>query len=199
MICRKCHSLSVENGVCSDCGAISEAPSKHSVEDTEKNEDGFPRQTREWRTPNVTTVDVFNLGASLFVLLWVAAFIGGTTSSWVEKALSALVGLGVILFCLYAVVGPARITIISPDGSVTFERQQFRPKSLTVERGELSSITGSLMDINRFRPMTVRKGEASIAYIPPRDDAIEVFRMIIKANPRAWVSNPTAILNREKL
>jgi hypothetical protein len=191
--------LSVANGKCSNCGAISVENSGHSTEVVIKNEDGFPREPHEWHTPNVTIVDVFNVGASLFILLWVVAFVVGTNASWGEKIPIALVGLLGILFCLFAVVGSARVTVINPDGSVIFERNRLRPKRMIVKAGELSSITGSLMDINRFRPMTVRKGEVSMSYIPPREDAIEIFRMIVAANPRAWVSNPTPTIGREQL
>jgi len=198
MICRECHSLCVENGKCNNCGALAAVNSGHSTEEVVKNDDGFPREPHEWRTPNVTVVDVFNVGASLFILLWVAAFLS-TNAPWDAKVPITLVAVFMLSFCLFAVLGSARVVVVNPDGSLIFERRKFRAKRLMVKPGELSSITGSFMDINRFRPMTVRKGVASISYIPPRDDAIEIFRMIVAANPRALVNNPTPITNRERL
>jgi hypothetical protein len=185
MQCAKCRSINVVDGVCRNCQAIADSASETSAKEYP------PRQTGEWTTSAFTLNDAYILFVVLFIVLWVVGFVALTSAPWEQKSAFGVVGLAVTAFCSSAIMSPARRLTINANKEVIFERRGFRPRRLFVPAGEVVSITGSLLDLNRLRPMTVKARGGSISYLPPRESARVVFDCIIAANPRAWVSSPT--------
>jgi hypothetical protein len=198
MICRECHSLNFDGNRCRDCGTFAVGTSNRADELATKP-DGLPLQMHDWVTRAVTFGDVLNIFVVVFVALWTVASLLAGSLPWEVTVLTLGAAAVIASIEVVAVVGPARHLTIDPDGNLLFERRRFHPRQLTVNRGELFALDGSLLDINRFRPMVVRTKNTSMTYIPPRDEAIEIFRMIRAANPHASVSNPTPIYRRERL
>jgi hypothetical protein len=183
MRCEACGSINVVQGKCLNCGSIVET--RFSVAEAK---DAIPN-SGEWSTSWFTVSDAFSSFLTFFALAWILAF-SFSDSPWGLKVVIDIVVAMVAAMCLSAILSPARKISILADGSVTFERRRFRPRTLTVHAGEIQSVTASLLDMNRFRPMTVKATTGSITYLPPRDHATEIFQMIARANPKAWITRP---------